>query len=414
MATKTEQRVASDAERVAKTSAKTLQGFFTKFNNDWVMNFAAALAFNLITAILPILIAILAVVGFTVGNLSPAAYAQFQKTLDNIFPSSAGFVTAALASLNKSAGLLVIIAVLVAIFGGSRLFVTIEGYFDVIYHTRPRNVIPQNIMAIVMLLIFIILTVPMFFAASIPALLQTFIQHSVLNQIPGNAFLIGALGVLISLFISWVLFEAIYIVVPNQHVSFRNSWLGALVAAVLLQIYVSFFFPFYTTHFLGSYTGNIALAVVLLVFFYYFAVILLLGAEINAFFAENVRSTPQSIPVMIHQLTSHLPTSEQAIQEQAPPSHKGEEPKDIRPKDEAPAASQSASQSAEPLGGTSGQAQMTRTVSSDLATSTGQRVKKRASRAARAGSSRALTLVELLTGTALAFVVQFYQLRRKK
>ncbi len=71
MATKTEQHVASDAEHAAKTSAKTLQGFFTKFNNDWVMNFAAALAFNLITAILPILIAILAVVGFTVGKLSP-------------------------------------------------------------------------------------------------------------------------------------------------------------------------------------------------------------------------------------------------------------------------------------------------------------------------------------------------------
>jgi membrane protein len=410
MATKTEQHATSEAEQAAKTSAKTLQGFFTKFNNDWVMNFAASLAFNLITAILPILIAILAVAGFIVGLLSPAANTQFHNSLNNLFPSSKAFVTAALASLNKSAGPLVIIAILVAIFGGSRLFITIEGFFDVIYHTRPRNVIPQNIMAIVMLLIFIVLIVPMVFTASIPALLQSLIQHSVLSQLPGNAILIDAIGILISLLIAWVLFEAIYIVVPNQHISFRNSWLGAVVAAVLLQIYLSFFFPFYTTHFLGSYTGNIALAVVLLFFFYYFAVILLLGAEINAFFAENVRSTPQSIPVMIHQLTSHLPTSEQAIQEEATPTHKGEEPKDIRPKDEAPAASQSA----EPHGGTSGQAQMTRTVSSDLATSTGQRVKKRASRAARAGSSRALTLVELLTGTALAFVVQFYQLRRKK
>ncbi len=89
------------------------------------------------------------------------------------------------------------------------------------------------------------------------------------------------------------MFEAIYIVVPNQHISFRNSWLGAVVAAVLLQVYLSFFFPFYATHFLGNYTGNIALAVVLLFFFYYFAVILLLGAEINAFFAEDIRGHAQ-------------------------------------------------------------------------------------------------------------------------
>ncbi len=406
MATKTEQHAASEAEQTAKTSAKTLQEFFTKFNNDWVMNFAAALAFNLITAILPILIAILAVAGFTVGRLSAAAYTQLQNSLKSIFPASADFVTAALNALSKSAGLLVIIAVLVAIFGGSRLFVSIEGYFDVIYHTRPRNVIKQNLMAIVMLLIFIVLTVPMVFAASIPAVLQSLIQHSVLNQVPGNALLIEALGILVSLLIAWVLLEAIYIVVPNQHISFRNSWLGAVVAAVLLQIYLSFFFPFYTTHFLGNYTGNIALAVVLLFFFYYFAVILLLGAEINAFFAEHIRATPESIPVIVHRYTSHLQTSEQAIQEQATPTHKGEEPKDIRPKSEAPAAGSPT--------GTPGQVQMKRTDSSDLAPSNGHQLKKRASKSAQTGASGALILVEALAGTSLAFIVQFFQLRRKK
>jgi hypothetical protein len=38
---------------------------------------------------------------------------------------------------------------------------------------------------------------------------------------------------------------------------------------------------------------------------------------------------------MVHQLTSHLPTTEKDQQEQAPPSHKHVEPKDIRPKSEA-------------------------------------------------------------------------------
>ncbi len=104
--------------------------------------------------------------------------------MQKIFPASGDFLKLALASLSKNAGPLVVIAVLLAIFGGSRLFVSIEGYFDVIYHTRPRSVIKQNIMAIVMLLIFIVLTVPMVFAASIPALLQSLIQNSVLNQIP--------------------------------------------------------------------------------------------------------------------------------------------------------------------------------------------------------------------------------------
>src|SRR5205809_315953 len=78
--------------------------------------------------------------------------------------------------LSKNAGFLAIIAVLIAIFGGSRLFVSIENYFDIIYHTRPRDVIRQNIMALAMLLLFVILVPLMVFASSIPALVQSILK----------------------------------------------------------------------------------------------------------------------------------------------------------------------------------------------------------------------------------------------
>jgi YihY family inner membrane protein len=337
MATRTESHLKTDVGRDAKKGAKSLKDFFNKFNNDWVMNFASALAFNLITAILPILIAIIAIVGFTIGNLAPATETQLLSHLQSIFPASGDFLKLAVASLSKSAGILSIIAVLLAVFGGSRLFISMEGYFDIIYHIRPRGVIKQNIMAIVMLLIFIVLAVPMVLAASIPTFIMTVLKDLSLNQLVGNGvfnFIFWVIGIFVSLFISWVLFEAIYVVVPNQHISFRNSWLGAVVAAVLLQIYLQFF-PFYTAHFLGSYTGNIALAVILLFFFYYFAVILLIGAEINAYFAEGIQVTPDNLAVMVHKFTSHLATSQKDVQEQAPPSHKDAEPKDNVPQGQA-------------------------------------------------------------------------------
>ena len=56
MASNTEGHIRTEARQDAKKSAKSLQDFFNKFNNDWVMSFASALAFNLITATLPILI----------------------------------------------------------------------------------------------------------------------------------------------------------------------------------------------------------------------------------------------------------------------------------------------------------------------------------------------------------------------
>jgi uncharacterized BrkB/YihY/UPF0761 family membrane protein len=91
-------------------------------------------------------------------------------------------------------------------------------------------------------------------------------------------------------------------IVPNQHISLRNSWRGTLAAALALQLYVAIF-PLYIKKFLGSYTGNTGFAIILLLFFYYFAVILLIGAEVNAFYAENVRARPRNIAEMVHQAT---------------------------------------------------------------------------------------------------------------
>src|SRR5260221_11970507 len=143
-------------------------------------------------------------------------------------------------------------------------------------------------MALCMLLLFLVLAVPMLLASSIPALLQVLLEHTIVHQLPGNGFFFGLLGILVSLCLSWVLFEAIYLVVPNRRIGFRKSWLGAVVAAVLLQVYLALF-PLYFTPFLRRCQGTAGVLRVLLVFFYYFALNLLAGAVIKAFLEDQLR-----------------------------------------------------------------------------------------------------------------------------
>jgi hypothetical protein len=255
-------------------------------------------------------------------------------------------------------------------------------------------------------LLFIVLIPLMILAASVPALVQSLLHTTFVNSIPGIGYLFSLIGILVSLLIAWILFEAIYIVVPNQHISFRNSWPGAVVAAVALQLYLVLF-PFYVTHFMTSYSGTAGFAVILLFFFYYFAVILLLGAEINAFFAEGIRSTPDNLAAMIHDITSHLATTEKEVQEQAPPSHKTEEPKEIRPKSEAEVLEAEAAKATQGEN-TPGQAQPASS-KEDHAAQQEEKLKSSSK-----GSSRVLTLVEAVVGTSLAFFVQLFRLRRKK
>ena len=102
----------------------------TKFNNDWVLSFASGLTFNLMTAIIPIIIAILALAGFIYGGLNPAIQEELIQHIQSLFPPplpSQEIIGLALNTLNQDAGVLTLIAIVMAIFGGMGLFLAMEG-----------------------------------------------------------------------------------------------------------------------------------------------------------------------------------------------------------------------------------------------------------------------------------------------
>lgn len=297
--------------------------FYMKFNNDWSWNNAAGLAYNLLLAMFPLVIALAAALGFILGTLDPNTYQLEINRITDAFSTLSGvepLVAAALKHLQQSAGILGIIAVVLAIFNGSRLFLFMEGCLDIIYHVKPRGVIAQNVMAVLMLLLFVALIPIIILASAVPALVFSLLKETFLKQIFGNSFFFSLSGIIGGLIACYILFQVIYIVVPNQKISYRNSWRGAIIAAALLEAFLVLF-PLYVAHFLGVFAGALGL-LILLIFFYYFALILFLGAEVNAFFAEGVRTTPQDLVTMVHVVTSHYPTSEADLQEQAAASHK--------------------------------------------------------------------------------------------
>jgi len=226
--------------------------------------------------------------------------------------------------LQKNAGILLLIAVLLAVFGGSRLFIAIEGCIGIVYRLRPRPLIRQNAIAIGMLLLFILLVPIMVFASAIPTVILNFLSRNPsLKGIPffyivsTNSVTLYVAGICGGFIAAFILFEAIYFIVPNQRISWRNSWRGALVAAVALETFL-ILFPFYTTHFLNGYAGQIGFAIILLLFFYYFAVILILGAEINAFFFEGIKSLPNDLATFVSTMVSKL---NQDLPDAESPSH---------------------------------------------------------------------------------------------
>jgi uncharacterized BrkB/YihY/UPF0761 family membrane protein len=77
-------------------------------------------------AMFPLVIAVMAILGYIAGNLDPAVYQNLSHQIENIFPSvasSQNLIRPALQQLEKDSGILGILAIILAFFNGSRLFV---------------------------------------------------------------------------------------------------------------------------------------------------------------------------------------------------------------------------------------------------------------------------------------------------
>jgi YihY family inner membrane protein len=304
-------RIQRDAGKVEgdvntlKQKFAPLLNFWMKAGNDWVPQLADMLAFNFLTSIFPLLLVILAIAGFVLGAISPGAQVQLQHSVAGALPAGIGrtVVAGVMNNLNRSAGPIIIIGILGAFFSGSRLFIAIENCSGIIFRLRRRDALHQNIMALSMTLLYIVL-VPLIFAATT---LSTALLHLIGWQTQQGLGAVAAwvVGAAVGYLAAVILFGAIYIVVPNYPAKLSEAWRGALVAAALLVIY-ELVFPFYASHFLkpNNYGAIAGFAIVILIFFYYLAFILLLGMEINSW-ASGQRETASDISSIMHEVQAH-------------------------------------------------------------------------------------------------------------
>jgi YihY family inner membrane protein len=285
-----------------RTASQPLLAFWTKLNNDWVFNLSGLLAYNFLMSLFPILLVLLAALGFALGDQASGALAQVQQAIERAVPGGGQVFQAVSNQLANSAGFLLVIGVVTSVFAGSRLFIVLENCFGVIFRIRGRDFVHQNLMAFGMLLIYLLLATVMILASAIPSailpVLDLFVPSSTLH------FLTLALSILVFGVSALILFGSIYLVVPNRRVRLGEVWPGTVLATLLLILYESLFPTFVSVFLRPSNYGAVAgFAIVSLLFFYYLAFILLCGAEVNAWIAGR-RQTPGDIAAVMYDLRS--------------------------------------------------------------------------------------------------------------
>lgn len=276
--------------------------FWMKLNNDWVFNLSGLLAYNFLMSLFPILLVLLAAVGFALGGLAPQVLADMQQHVEQVVPGGADIFAAVTRQLTNSARPLLVIGIVTAAFTGSRLFLVLENCFGIIFRVRGRPFVRQNLMAFGMLLLYLVLGPIIALASVIPSTIVSVVAPHVHDA--ALPFLTSFLSIAVSGLSACILIGGIYLVVPNRSVRLGEIWPGTLLASILLMLYQGLF-PVYVNLFLhpGNYGAVAGFAVVILLFFYYIAFILLLGAEVNSWIA-GLRPTRGDPPWIFHKVTT--------------------------------------------------------------------------------------------------------------
>ncbi len=293
--------------------AGTAQRFVLKLANDGVMQFAGMLAYNLLLSIVPLLVGLLGLIslvffitGHSASDLTAILTAKLAHSL------SFNGANAIAVAIKHDAGTIGVIGLVLSLVGGAGFFLNVDFAFSVILRLKQRDIFHAYLMAISMVLLQIPLIIVMLLATSIPQALTALASQvgvSSRNNAPLGIFW-WIVSYLAGTLAAFILLSAVYVIVPNQKVAWRDTVWGACIAALLLEAY-TLLFPLYAAHFLkfSTYGASLGFALVILVFFYYFSIILLLGVEVNSWIMGH-REPRESIPDILHYIPDYGATKQ--------------------------------------------------------------------------------------------------------
>jgi membrane protein len=258
----------------------SLNLFVHKVMQDNITFLASAVAWTLLTSVVPIVVGLVAI-----SSLFLRDPASQRVVVDHLSSALQGTlqpqdIKLLVTTSIQHSGVLAIIGVVGILWGGSNVGGVFSTVFQPIFEVNGRDFIKEKLLDLGMIFVFVALMVVIVVSTTAGAVITRLFPTA---PIPGGtAFLIGTP---VSFAAAFLLFLVLYLVFPNPQPRFKfdDVWRGSLVAAILFQI-LSFMWPLYTqvSHF-SRYGAVIAPMIVLAAWIYFFSVVLMVGAEIIAF-----------------------------------------------------------------------------------------------------------------------------------
>ncbi|MDR3536238.1 MAG: YihY/virulence factor BrkB family protein [Acetobacteraceae bacterium] len=270
-----------------RTAWSLTKATVTSFMDNGGLSRGAAIAFYALTSIGPVLLIVVAVAGLALGE--DAARGALMDRLSAVMgQQSAAFLQTAIGSAsNHGSGVIAtIIGIVSLIITASGVFGEMQTALNVIWQAKPEGdtigrLVRSRLtsLGLVVALGFLLL-VSLVVGAAIAA-----VGQALDTVVPFGQFLLQFLDALISLCMLGLIIAAIYKVLPDCHLRWRDVVVGSLVTALLITIGKLAIGIYIGQSGVASSYGAAGSVLAALFWIYYSAQIFLLGAEFTRAYA---------------------------------------------------------------------------------------------------------------------------------
>ncbi|MDT8305189.1 MAG: YihY/virulence factor BrkB family protein [Anaerolineae bacterium] len=293
---------------------------FIEWGEDKATRLAAALAYYAVFSVPPLILLLLVVLGrllgteFTENQIQSRLLTQFSgligaegadvlaTVIENASRPGEGFIAG-------------IVGIVTLTFGAAGFFSQLQDAMNTIWEVAPapdtgivtkikERLFSFSLVAALALLLLVSLVI----SAGLSAL-----NEFITGLLPEAQLLMQIVNFAVSLAIVILLFAAIYKVIPDVHIAWRDVWVGAIVTGILFTLgkqAIGFYLGQSST---ASTYGAAGSLVVFLLWIYYSAAIFFLGAEFTQVYANRfgTRLVPEE---------GTVPVTEEARAEQGMPA----------------------------------------------------------------------------------------------
>lgn len=268
-----------------------LKTTWQEWNEDEASLLAAALSYYTAVSVAPLLVLIVVIAGFFLGQ--EAAQSQLVEQLRTVMgPEGSQFLETVLQNadqptLASAAGIL---SFLTLLWGSTNVFAQLQNSLNKIWNVerKPGGGVWATLRSRLLSFSMVLGVAFMLLVSLVLSTLLTIFVDWGHGLLPGSDWVWEAVNFLVSFGVITFLFAAIFKVLPDVYIAWRDVWLGAAVTALLFTI-GKYLLGLYLAN-AGSAYGAVGSLVVFLLWVFYSAQILFMGAEFTQVYARRFGS----------------------------------------------------------------------------------------------------------------------------